>query len=239
MRALMTMGMLAGAVALTTGAQAAAHDPNAAPMPRAGEWRGVPGADYAPPGDYYDPRWTQEDAELARICAPRAGVGGAVAGAVVGGVAGNLIAKRGDRTAGSLIGGGVGAIAGMAADKSIARKRCDDYLRRVEARGPQGDYGYPPPGPGYPPPPGHGQGYYGQGYGYGYPGQVQTYSQGYGYGYGNVVTTVIYPPQQVVETTTVTTYETVPVYRYVTVKKRYAPKKRVVRPKPRPKCICR
>lgn len=50
-------------------------------------------------------------------------VAGAVGGAVLGGVAGNVIAGRGDRTAGTLIGGGVGAIAGGAAGSELGRGR--------------------------------------------------------------------------------------------------------------------
>lgn len=46
------------------------------------------------------------------------GVGGATVGAVVGGIAGNRIAGHGNRTAGTLIGAGVGAVAGYAIDKT-------------------------------------------------------------------------------------------------------------------------
>lgn len=54
---------------------------------------------------------------------PDNGLGGAAIGAVVGGVAGNRIAGRGNRTAGTLIGAGAGAIAGMAIDKAEDRHR--------------------------------------------------------------------------------------------------------------------
>ncbi len=51
------------------------------------------------------------------------GLGGAAIGAVVGGVAGNRIAGRGNRTAGTLIGAGAGAVTGMAIDKAEDRGR--------------------------------------------------------------------------------------------------------------------
>lgn len=46
------------------------------------------------------------------------GVGGAVIGGVVGGLAGNRIAGHGNRTAGTIVGAGMGAIAGAAIDKA-------------------------------------------------------------------------------------------------------------------------
>lgn len=50
---------------------------------------------------------------------------GAVAGALAGGVLGNQVAGRGDRTEGTLIGAGVGAVAGHAIAKDRAKnKRC-------------------------------------------------------------------------------------------------------------------
>jgi uncharacterized protein YcfJ len=46
------------------------------------------------------------------------GDGGTIIGAIAGGLLGNSIAGRGDRTVGTIIGGGVGALAGRAIDRS-------------------------------------------------------------------------------------------------------------------------
>jgi hypothetical protein len=46
------------------------------------------------------------------------GNGGLAIGGIAGGLAGNAIAGRGDRTLGTIIGAGVGALAGRAIDKS-------------------------------------------------------------------------------------------------------------------------
>lgn len=47
------------------------------------------------------------------------GTGGLVIGAIAGGLLGNQVAR--DKTAGTIIGGGVGALAGRAIDKSDSR----------------------------------------------------------------------------------------------------------------------
>ena len=66
----------------------------------------------------YDPRcFGADDRPKA------AAIAGAVGGAVIGGVAGNLIAGRGDRTSGTLIGGGLGAVAGGLAGSELGRDR--------------------------------------------------------------------------------------------------------------------
>ncbi len=44
----------------------------------------------------------------------RNGSGGTILGAIAGGLLGNALAGRGDRTAGALLGGGAGALAGSA-----------------------------------------------------------------------------------------------------------------------------
>lgn len=82
-----------------------------------------------------------------------------VGGAAVGAVAGNLIAGTGSRLAGSLIGGGVGALAGLAIEAATAKHRRDH--RGYHDR----DYGY-------------GDGYYRHDRTYG------PHWGGYGYGYG-------------------------------------------------------
>ena len=173
-----------------------------------GRWIDGP-ADARPTGDYRNPgppprdyrddrhdrrravedrRWSDDD--LSRMCRRDGGVTGAVIGGVVGGVAGNRIAGRGNRTAGTIIGAGVGAVAGGAIDAASARRACDDYWARNDARYDAGYEGY------------QGGAYYPQqGYsGYGYP-------AGYGYGY-----TVVQGPPVVVEET-ITTYENVAIAR--------------------------
>ncbi|WP_416908243.1 MAG: glycine zipper 2TM domain-containing protein [Polymorphobacter sp.] len=49
------------------------------------------------------------------------GKGGTVIGAIGGGVLGNTVAGRGDKLLGTIIGGGLGALAGRAIDKSDGR----------------------------------------------------------------------------------------------------------------------
>jgi hypothetical protein len=201
-----------------------------------GTYEGDAGADYPAPSyrDYEDEGAAayreqearyREDAEMARMCRRDNGVGGAVIGGIVGGVAGNRIGGRGDRTAGTLIGAGVGALAGAAIDKGEDSKRCKAWMSRRDGGGHYRQGG------------GHegSGGYYSQG---GYHQGGSGYYQG-GYGYyspGVVVTTIIMPQQQYVtetiETTTVT-------YENVAVKKRYAPKKRTYKAKPKPRCTCR
>ncbi|USI73346.1 glycine zipper 2TM domain-containing protein [Sphingomonas morindae] len=46
-----------------------------------------------------------------------AGTGGTIIGAIAGGLLGNGIAGHGDRAAGTLLGGGLGALAGRAIDR--------------------------------------------------------------------------------------------------------------------------
>ncbi|HWW58116.1 MAG TPA: glycine zipper domain-containing protein, partial [Sphingopyxis sp.] len=120
-----------------------------------------------------------------------------------------------NRTAGTLIGGGVGALAGAAIGNASDRKKCEAWwASRSQYQG----------------------GYY-QG---GYPGGYSTtwHQGGYGYGYytpGVVVTTIITNGAPVVtetvETSTRTYYENVP------VRKRYVAKKKW-KPKPKPRCVC-
>jgi len=45
------------------------------------------------------------------------GTGGTIIGAIAGGLLGNSVAGRGDRTAGAVVGAGVGALAGRAIDR--------------------------------------------------------------------------------------------------------------------------
>lgn len=55
---------------------------------------------------------------------------GAVIGALGGGLLGNTVAGRGDRTEGTLIGAGVGALAGHQIAKSNAKKKRCHYEYR-------------------------------------------------------------------------------------------------------------
>ena len=66
----------------------------------------------------------------------------------MGGLAGNRIAGRGNRTGGTLIGAGVGALAGMVIDKAEDRERCKRLLAQ-QGVAPSQPGGYPPPPPGY------------------------------------------------------------------------------------------
>ncbi|SFR78322.1 glycine zipper 2TM domain-containing protein [Sphingomonas jatrophae] len=50
------------------------------------------------------------------------GNGGLAIGGIAGGLLGNQIAGRGDRTLGTILGAGVGALAGRAIDKSDGRR---------------------------------------------------------------------------------------------------------------------
>jgi hypothetical protein len=187
---------------------------------------------YAYPQGGYDPR---EDARMARLCND-SGIGGAAIGAIAGGIAGNRIAGRGNRLGGTLIGAGVGGLVGGVIDHSEDRARCKAW-RASRQRHSEGSYpvSYPAPG-GYP---AHGS--YPAPSPYPYPGapHVSTYHQG-GYGYyspGVVVTTIITQAAPVVTetvtTTTTTHYETVHVPRA-----RHVAKKRVYKPRPKPRCGC-
>ena len=152
-------------------------------------------------GDYMDRRGERRGGS---------GVGGAIAGAVVGGIAGNVIAGRGNRLPGTLIGGGLGALAGQALDRSSRR-----HHRDRDGRG--YDDGYS-----------HGGSWSGGSH------WGSSHSGGYAYGYGGgettVTTVVIQPSAPVMRTVTSYEYVSVPVKRRV-VKRHY-------RPRPKPACVC-
>jgi Ni/Co efflux regulator RcnB len=125
---------------------------------------------YSIPGGY----------ESYERCLRSRGIAGGAIGAILGGVAGNRIAGRGNRLPGSIIGGGIGAIAGAGVER-LANK-CTKHLPRPQYR--------PPVASNYPP---H------QGYPQGYPhGYTQPAPNGYGWTQG------YYYPQQPATTTTVT-----------------------------------
>lgn len=152
--------------------------PVAAPAPVA------PGAPYA--GAPYQPMQTSYAApngyESYERCLKGRGVKGGVIGAVIGAVAGNRIAGRGNRLAGSLIGGGIGGLAGLGIEKAL--DKCERFL--PEPPRPVTGGGYPHPHP----PIGH---YPQQPYGYGWYYQQQA-----------PVTTVTIIPGNTVTTTTTT-----------------------------------
>ncbi len=125
-------------------------------------------------------------------CLKSRGLAGGAIGAILGGFAGNRIAGRGDRLAGSLIGGGIGALAGVGIEK--ATHKCRKYLPRRQHHRPVANHHphrYPQQQP------------YGYGWtpGYYYPQQQQA-----------AVTTITIIPGTATTTTTTTeevTYETV------------------------------
>lgn len=125
------------------------------PMPAAGAPYDVPHAAPYPMPPAYGGGYDHREYEK---CLKSDGVGGAAIGAILGAIAGNRIAGRGNRTEGSLIGGGLGALAGLGVEKSM--KKCEKFL--------PSDNGY---GPGY----GHAYGAYPYGYYY-YPAPMVTYS---------------------------------------------------------------
>ncbi len=152
-------------------------------------------------------------------CLRNRGIGGGAIGAIIGAVAGNRIAGRGNRTIGTILGGGIGAISGATIEK--ATKKCTKYLPRYEEAGyaPSGPAYYPQPAPapqyGAQQPSGHGWngGYYYVPGGYYYP-QAQTQQQEY-------EVTV----ETGTATTTTTVYEEYDEYVDVT------PTKRLLKPK--------
>jgi Ni/Co efflux regulator RcnB len=128
-------------------------------------------------------------------CLKGRGLTGGAIGGILGGFLGNRIAGRGDRLPGTLIGGGIGALAGVAVEK--AANKCKKYLPRQTAR-PQQYYPQQ-------------QGYYPQ-YpaGYGWQG-------GYYYPQQPTVTTITVTPGTTTTTTETTEeviYETVRATRY-------------------------
>ncbi|MBK9002663.1 MAG: glycine zipper 2TM domain-containing protein [Sphingomonadales bacterium] len=125
------------------------------PMPAAGAPYDVPQAAPYPMPPAYGAGFDNREYEK---CLKSDGVGGAAIGAILGAIAGNRIAGRGNRTEGTLIGSGLGALAGLGVEKSM--KKCEKYLSR--------DNGY---GPGY----GHAYGGYPYGYYY-YPAPMVAYS---------------------------------------------------------------
>ncbi|MBK6707055.1 MAG: glycine zipper 2TM domain-containing protein [Sphingomonadales bacterium] len=109
------------------------------PMPAAGAPYDVPQAAPYPMPPAYGAGFDNREYEK---CLKSDGVGGAAIGAILGAIAGNRIAGRGNRTEGTLIGSGLGALAGLGVEKSM--KKCEKYLSRDNGYGPV--YGHAPRG---------------------------------------------------------------------------------------------
>ncbi len=204
--------------------------------------------------DYREERGYQDyrDEDAGPACRQDNGTGGAALGAVVGGLAGNRIAGRGNRTAGTLIGAGTGAIVGMAVDRAEDNAVCGNgmrperrIVRHYDERNDRDDRGYrhghDGRGSSYHYEGGYPAGYYTNG-GYvdgpTYVGGGEGYAQSYGYTPGTT-TTIIIPGQPVIIEETETTYETVSVP--MVTRARVAPRRVVHHAAPRRvvRCTCR
>ena len=209
--------------------------------PQAGAPYGQPGygqQGYGPaPQSSYQSRYGFERYER---CLKDRGLAGGAIGAVVGAVIGNKVAGRGDRLAGSLIGGGLGALAGVGIEK--ATNKCKKYLPREDhyyygaGHGGQGA-GYPQQGGYYPGYPG---GYPAQPpqqtVPYPYPPQGGGYYQNGWYYPPPTVTTITVMPGTMTTTSTTVTEEVY--YETVKVHTKKPPKKWKPKPKPKPRCGC-
>jgi Nickel/cobalt transporter regulator/Glycine zipper 2TM domain len=154
-------------------------------------------------------------------CLESNGLTGAAIGAILGGFAGNRIAGRGNRTGGTILGAGLGGLAGVAAEKAM--KKCRHYEPRGGGYNPQPNYPRQP----YPSQP--------------YPQQYYPNQQGGYYYYPQaapVITTVTIIPGGSSTTTTTTeeiTYETVYSRPHRPVVHHWKP---APKPRPRPRCDC-
>lgn len=158
------------------------------------------------------------DDDMMRRCRRDNGVGGAAIGGIAGGVIGNRVAGRGDRRIGTVVGAVAGAAVGAAVDRGEDRRACDAWYRDYESRSryAQQDVNYR-------------GGYQG--------GEYAGYDSGYSYGGG--MQTIVIPGQPVIIEETETYYEDVVVATArPRVRHRAAPR-RVVRARPRPRCVCR
>lgn len=171
------------------------------------------------------------------------GVAGAVVGGLAGGLIGNRIAGKGDRTLGTVLGAGIGAVGGAALDKAGQRgKAAREDERRAEEQARYDSYGY---GTSYgypaddmvtwngqtvssPPPPAYGA----QGYCCG-----MSYPPAMSYHYAGPMLTTITVQSAPIVTTTTRTYITEEAIS--TAPKRTWKPKRRVKARPKPRCTCR
>ncbi len=207
--------------------------------------------DYADSYGYRDDGYDQRGRQFR----PRdrdGGVGGALIGGATGAVLGGVVAGRGDHTEGALIGGVLGAAAGAAVDSSDRYGRGDRRVRdrtsrrnRDRGRDRYIDYDYG--GRGYDDVRGGSwQGGYDGGSHWGGSGPAPVVRGGPavvhqggpgwygGYG-GSEVTTIVIQSQPVTTTTTTVTEEVI----YASAPRRRIAPRRVVHPRPRPRCTCR
>ena len=142
--------------------------PSAAPRSNTGDRTPVRGIQYSNTGDRtpvrgqysntgdrsYSDDYVPFGYERYEQCLRGRGLTGGAIGAILGGIAGNRIAGRGDRLVGTLIGGGIGALAGVGIEKAV--NKCRKYLPRQITQpayypqygyGWQGGYYYQPQAP--------------------------------------------------------------------------------------------
>jgi Ni/Co efflux regulator RcnB len=227
------------------------------------------GEDYSGSYGYRDDGYTYQDGadqnggyeDRGRRRGRNGGVVGGLVGAGVGGLAGGLIAGKGSNTEGVILGGVVGAAAGAAIGSSNDR-RYDGYdrprkIKRSKRsrrnsrdyddydysdRGSRGTYQDRSDGPSR-----HGSYHRNNGHwDHGdrpshHQGGQQVYhsapAYGYGYGGGEVTTIVVQPSAPITTTTTVVTEEVV--YAAAARKRVYHRPRKVWKPRPKPRCVCR
>lgn len=193
-------------------------------QPPAAEWHDPRGPDYRTEAYYddgrgdprgtVDPRFDRESwladcrerIRGVRGADERASIVGGLLGAVAGGIVGNRVYDS-HRTAGTLIGAGVGGLAGLAigaaVDAAGKRRRGDECAANLD-RYMSGGY----PGPAYGQP-------YGQGYGQPYPpvayGYPPPYAPGF-YGFAYMPVLVAVPQRQVIRETVTEEWVNVPAH---------------------------
>ncbi len=72
---------------------------------------------------YYGDRHHHRHDDYYRHCKRDKGTGGAIAGAIGGGLVGNAVAGRGDKTLGTIVGAGAGALVGRELDRGDIKCR--------------------------------------------------------------------------------------------------------------------
>lgn len=119
----MKRAILAGVLALTMAAPAFAGDRHY----RGDDYRYDHGRDYRGHDRHYNRDYRGNDRRYSRDydrhCKRDKGTGGAIAGAVGGGIVGNMVAGRGDKTLGTVVGAGAGALVGRELDRGDIKCR--------------------------------------------------------------------------------------------------------------------